>query len=92
MMDELIPLPTLSSNAKKSTTVPFAVIRRTASVAIITVFLLSIAFLASTETAHHHTGLRTIFGVGSDAGIGGAGWVAQDLGEAFKHAKRPDGT
>ena len=87
MIDELLPLPsqtpTSQPSAKPSLLVPMNVLRRTGSVAIITIFLLSITFMASTEPAHRVTGLRTIFGVGSDAGLGGAGWVAQDLGDAM---------
>jgi len=94
MMDELLPLPTPSSSSsstKKSTIIPLSVLRRTGSVAVIAIFLLSIVFLASTEPVHRRTGLRTIFGVGSDAGIGGAGWVAQDLEEALNHKESPQG-
>ena len=84
-MDELLPLPTQTGppTTKPKLLVPMNVLRRTGSVAIITIFLLSIAFMASTEPTHRVTGLRAIFGVGSDAGLGGAGWVAQDLGDAM---------
>ena len=49
---------------------------------MVVVFFLTIAFLAGTDEGERHggEGLRRIFGVGSDAGVGGAGWVAQDLG------------
>lgn len=83
IMDELIPLPNAGPDSKSTPLIPWTVLRRTASVGVISVFLLSIVFLASTQSDHTRTGLRTIFGVGSDAGIGGAGWVAQDLGEVL---------
>jgi len=91
IMDELLPLPTPSNADKKSAIIPLSVLRRTGSVAIITIFLLSVAFMASTAPEHRRTGLRTIFGVGNDVGIGGAGWVAQDLGDALNHKERPKG-
>lgn len=84
IMDELIPLPSSSSGSikKDNIFIPINVLRRTGSVTIITVFLLATVFLATTEPQHRQTGLRVIFGVGSDVGIGGAGWVAEDLTEA----------
>jgi hypothetical protein len=88
-MDELLPLPshTGQPSTKPQLLVPMNVLRRTGSVAIIAIFLLTIAFIASTEPLHRVTGLRAIFGVGSDAGLGGAGWVAQDLGDAMSGAE-----
>lgn len=82
MLDELIPLP--NSSQRSSQPALFPVLRRTGSLAIISIFLVSIVFLASTEGGHQAGhGLRTVFGVGSNAGIGGAGWVAQDLGQTI---------
>lgn len=81
LLDEIIPLPSASSvpTVRPSS---LRVIRRAGSLAVVSVFMLSIIFMAATEGGRHtRGGLRRVFGVGSDAGIGGAGWVAQDLGE-----------
>ncbi|WWD20006.1 hypothetical protein CI109_104479 [Kwoniella shandongensis] len=91
-LDEVIPIPSSSSPStstfQNSNTNLSHTIRRSGSVAIISIFLLSIIFLASTDDSSTKLrdgaqikggGLRQIFGVGSQAGIGGAEWVAQDL-------------
>ncbi|KAK8849385.1 hypothetical protein IAR55_004717 [Kwoniella newhampshirensis] len=86
-LDEVIPTPSSSHSTDATSNTNLShTIRRAGSVAIISIFLLSIIFLASTDDSVHsaqngaNTGsLRQIFGVGSQAGVGGAGWVAQDL-------------
>ncbi|ORY33024.1 Metallo-dependent phosphatase-like protein [Naematelia encephala] len=91
IFDELLPVPSttsigLSSSSSTETGRPsYPVLRRIGALAVIVIFLSSITFLAGTTEDAKHTvgdaGLRKVFGVGSEAGVGGAGWVAQDLGD-----------
>jgi hypothetical protein len=79
LLDELIPTPR-SATAGDS---EYHVLRRTGALAVIIIFFLSTVFLACTTEGLENTagGLRKVFGSGSAAGVGGAGWVAQDLNE-----------
>jgi len=63
LLDEIIPTPTLEENRSGNGSL-FYLARRTGSVAVISIFLLSIIFLASTEGRRKDTGdsLRHVFG------------------------------
>lgn len=75
LLEELIPTPDHPDRRDS-----IAVLRRTGSVAILSIFLLSVIFLASTEGRRQLASqdLRNIFGAGIQAEVGN-GWLNQDL-------------
>ncbi|WVW78657.1 hypothetical protein I302_100617 [Kwoniella bestiolae CBS 10118] len=83
ILDELLPTPTTSSfQSGQTPTDPLShVIRRAGSVAVIAIFLLSITFMASTSSSTGvlskgaASGLREVFGVGSQADVGN--WIGE---------------
>ncbi|WWC87114.1 uncharacterized protein L201_002000 [Kwoniella dendrophila CBS 6074] len=95
LLDELLPTPTSSTfpsnsnsyfSSKQADSGSLShVIRRAGSVAVITIFLLSITFMASTSTTSPvgmlksgaASGLKQVFGVGNQAEIGS--WISQDV-------------
>jgi len=81
IIDELLPTPASRPNLIHTNADTIRILRRIGSLGVIVVFLLSVIFLASTDEGSNKSGagLRKVFEVGSDAGVGGAGWVAQDL-------------
>ncbi|WRT64939.1 uncharacterized protein IL334_001879 [Kwoniella shivajii] len=83
LLDELLPTPT-TFNTPNQTDSLSHVIRRAGSVAVITIFLLSITFMASTTTTSPAgilkggaKGLKEVFGVGNQADVGS--WISQDI-------------
>jgi hypothetical protein len=95
LLDELLPLPSHTSTpiALPTRSIPLLaskylthVLRRTLSLAIVFVFLLSTIFLASTQEGKTKgsVGLKKIFGVGEMTDMGGASWVAEDIGDPTK--------
>ncbi|WVR04508.1 hypothetical protein IAU60_001512 [Kwoniella sp. DSM 27419] len=99
ILDELLPTPssTPGSNASFSQT-----LRRSGSLAVICIFLLSISFMAGTASETGAAGglgvnvvrgsaggLRKVFGVGSQAEVGG--WVSQDLDQVPSVQETADG-
>ena len=86
IIDELLPIPSITTAFPSHSNIhSIHVLRRLGSLTVVIVFLLSVVFLASTKDGTQGSttqGLRKVFGTGSDAGVGGAGWVAQGLDEA----------
>ena len=78
LLDEIIPTPTIEENRSGNGSL-FYLARRTGSVAVISIFLLSIIFLASTEGRRKDTGdsLRHVFG-GEGVISSNAAWSASD--------------
>jgi len=78
LLDEIIPTPTLEENRSGNGSL-FYLARRTGSVAVISIFLLSIIFLASTEGRRKDTGdsLRHVFG-GDGVVSSDVAWSASD--------------
>jgi len=78
LLDEIIPTPTLEENRSGNGSL-FYLARRTGSVAVISIFLLSIIFLASTEGRRRDTGdsLRHVFG-GEGVISSNVAWSASD--------------
>jgi len=78
LLDEIIPTPTLEENRSGNGSL-FYLARRTGSVAVISIFLLSIIFLASTEGRREDTGdsLRHVFG-GEGVISSNVAWSASD--------------
>lgn len=78
LLEELLPTPRYSEiqNERDS----LAVLRRTGSLAVISIFLLSVVFLAVTEGKRKldNQSLRNIFGAGIQAEVGNS-WLGQDL-------------
>lgn len=73
LLDEIIPTPNSADSSSQDSL--YRVARRTGSVAVISIFLLSIIFLAATEGTLRGTGenLRTVFdGSLQDTPLGGS--------------------
>ena len=78
LLDEILPLPTPARRPQSLTLARIA--RRTGAVAVLSIFLLSISFLAltsaSSRTPH---GLRALFGIAGQGDLGISQWVADEL-------------
>jgi hypothetical protein len=92
LLDEIIPTPTSDGNRGNNGSL-YYLARRTGSVAVISIFLLSIIFLASTEGTLKNAGsnLRTVFG--SDAldkvDTAWSGSLAEDVGQDLRPHPAP---
>jgi hypothetical protein len=86
LLDEIIPTPTSPRRTEDNGSL-YYLARRTGSVAVISIFLLSIIFLASTEGRLRNTGadLRKVFG---STGLS-TGDVASTLAEQPEQGVRP---
>ncbi|KAK4689391.1 bis(5'-nucleosyl)-tetraphosphatase (symmetrical), partial [Tremellales sp. Uapishka_1] len=82
IMDEILPIPTSYSTPTEPSMTFASSLRRSGSLAVLLIFFVTIIFMVSTDETESTVGglgLKSIFGVGSSAGEGGAGWVGMEL-------------
>jgi len=87
LLDEIIPTPTSESNRGSNGSI-FHLARRTGSVAVISIFLLSIIFLASTEGRRKDSGdsIRHAFG-GETLMNGNVDWSSSSEADVKPHPR-----